>query len=99
MAPVLLRSLAVVVVGRALEPVSGGGFAHLAPQQGWNVGGQLPRRHTYALQHDRPSHLHMRVIVGAVPRGPRRICAYSASMNSYLSLTDAPSQSYGSCSS
>jgi len=35
----------------------------------------------------------MHVIVGAPPAPPTLSSAYSASMNSYLSLTDAPSRS------
>ena len=41
---------------------------------------------------DTPSHLHMHVIAGAAPPSAA-VPSYSASMNSYLSLTDAPSRS------
>src|SRR5258708_1867589 len=43
-------------------------------------------------RYSQPCHLHMHTIVGVCPF-PAGVTAYSASMNSYMSLTDAPSRS------
>src|SRR5579859_1827272 len=52
----------------------------------------LPR-HSWNPDLDTPSHSHICLMVGAVVAVSAAAAAYSASINSYLSLTDAPLQS------
>src|ERR1700691_4185049 len=50
-------------------------------------------RHSQNPDFDTPSHSHIWLTVGAVVALSAAAAAYSASINSYLSLTDAPLQS------